>query len=156
MRTETEMPAATGGSVTTVGTADRGARLSLLWVFAILNYLYCDVLGLMDPESLRGYLSGEVNGIAVTQTFLFGAGVLMEIPIVMVLLSSVLPARGSRWANVVAGTIMTVVQVATVFMAGLTAFYAFFSVIEIATTAFIVWYAWSWHLPHHRDETTSA
>jgi hypothetical protein len=156
MRTETEMPAATGWFETAVGTADRGARLSLLWVFAILNYLYCDVLGLMYPESLKGYLSGEVNGIEVTQTFLFGAGVLMEIPIAMVLLSSVLPARGSRRANIVAGTIMTLVQVGTLFMAGLTAFYAFFSVLEIAATAFIVWYAWTWRLPHHHDEAASA
>jgi hypothetical protein len=29
----------------------QGTRLSLLWVFAILNYLYCDLLGLMDPDS---------------------------------------------------------------------------------------------------------
>jgi len=150
MRTDTETPTATRSPFTAVGTADRGARLSLIWVFAILNYLYCDVLGLMDADSLRGYLAGDVNGIAVTQGFLLGAGVLMEIPIAMVLLSSVLPARGSRWANIVAGTIMTVVMVATLFMAGLTVYYAFFGVIEIAATAFIVWYAWTWHTPAPR------
>jgi hypothetical protein len=122
----------------------------------MLNYLYCDVLGLMDTDSLKGYLSGEVNGIAITQGFLFGAGVLMEIPIAMVLLSSVLPARGSRWANIVAGTFMTLVQVATLFMAGLTAFYAFFSVFEIAATVFIVWFAWTWHLPRHPASETTA
>jgi hypothetical protein len=156
MRTDTETPTATRSPFTAVGTVDRGARLSLVWVFAILNYLYCDVLGLMDADSLRGYLAGDVNGIAVTQGFLLGAGLLMEIPIAMVLLSSVLPARGSRWANIVAGAIMTVVQVATLFMAGLTVFYAFFSVIEIAATAFIVWYAWTWHVPRHMASNTSA
>ena len=156
MRTDTETPTATRSPFTAVGTVDRGARLSLVWVFAILNYLYCDVLGLMDADSLRGYLAGDVNGIAVTQGFLLGAGVLMEIPIAMVLLSSVLPARASRWGNIAAGTIMTVVQVATLFMAGLTVFYAFFSVIEIAATAFIVWYAWTWHTPAHRAPEPSA
>lgn len=44
----------------------------------------------------------EVNGIEESQSFLLGAAILREIPIAMVLLSSVLPARGSRWANIVA------------------------------------------------------
>jgi hypothetical protein len=152
MHTETEMPAATGSFITAVGTADRGARLSLLWVFATLNYLYCDVLGLMDPVSVKQFANGEINGLEVSQGFLLSAAVLMEIPIAMVLLSSVLPARGSRWANIVAGTIMTLVQIGTLFMAGLTAFYAFFSVFEIAATAFIVWYAWRWHIPRSQAQ----
>ena len=148
MRTETEMPAATGPFTNAVGTADRGARLSLLWVFAALNYLYCDLLGLMDADSLRQYLNGRVGDIVVSQGFLLGAAILIEIPIAMVLLSSVLPSRGSRWANVVAGTVMTLVQIATLFMgSSLTAFYAFFSVLEIACTVFIVWYAWRWSIP---------
>jgi len=122
----------------------------------MLNYLYCDVLGLMDTTSLRQYLNGEVNGIEVSQGFLLGAAILMEIPIAMVLLSSVLPARGSRWANIVAGTIMTIVQIATLFMAGLTAFYGFFSLIEIGTTAFIVWYAWLWHIPQSQARRSTS
>jgi threonine/homoserine/homoserine lactone efflux protein len=39
---------------------------------------------------------------------------------------------------------MTVVQVASLFVAVPTMYYAFFSVIEIAATAFIVWSAWKW------------
>jgi MFS family permease len=155
MHTETEIPQATGSFTTAVQTADRGARLSLLWVFAMLNYLYCDVLGLMDTTSLKQYLNGEVNGIEVSQGFLLGAAILMEIPIAMVLLSSVLPARGSRWANIVAGMIMTMVQITTLFMAGLTAFYGFFSLIEIGTTAFIVWYAWRWHILQSQARTST-
>jgi MFS family permease len=136
-----------------VATADRGARLSLLWVFAILNYLYCDVLGLMDPDALKQILNGEVGGIAVSPGFLLGAGILMEIPIAMVLLSSVLPARGSRWANIVAGTVMTLVQIGSLFVgSGLTAYYAFFSVIEVACTAYIVWYAWRWQIPRRQAQ----
>jgi hypothetical protein len=155
MKTETERPGVTGALITAVATADRGARLSLLWVFAILNYLYCDVLGLMDPVSLKQYLNGEVGGIEVSQTFLLSAGILMEIPIAMVLLSSVLPSRGSRWANVVAGTVMTLVQIGSLFVgSGLTVYYAFFSVLEVACTAYIVWYAWSWHIPRSQAQGT--
>jgi hypothetical protein len=32
---------------------DMKLKLSTLWIFATLNYLYCDVAGLMDPGLLR-------------------------------------------------------------------------------------------------------
>lgn len=39
---------------------------------------------------------------------------------------------------------MTVVQAATLFLGNTRSYYAFFSVIEIACTASIVWVAWRW------------
>jgi hypothetical protein len=129
----------------TGSTMDMRSKLSTLWIFATLNYLYCDVAGLMDRDLLTGYLAGNVNGLEISQGFLLGAGILVEIPIAMVLLSRVLEYRANRWANVAAGTVMTVVQLATLFLGGSpTMYYLFFSVIEIATTAFIVWSAWKW------------
>jgi hypothetical protein len=90
-----------------------------------------------------------INGTGVidmTQGFLLGSGILMEIPIAMVLLSVVLPYKASRWANIGAATIMTLVQISSLFVgSGPTVYYLFFSAIEIAATAFIVWYAWTWH-----------
>jgi len=146
MDTETTKPAASDSRIKMAAMTDRRARLSMLWVFAILNYLYCDVLALMDPDLLKQYLTGNVGGLQITQGFLFSAALLMEIPIAMVLLSRVLPHRASRWANIIAGTVMTLVQVGSLFMgSGPAAYYAFFSTVEIACTAFIVWYAWRWH-----------
>src|SRR5215467_3578312 len=92
---------------------DRKVILSTLWIFATLNYLYCDVGGLMNPELLRQYLTGNVNGIHMTQGFLLGAGILIEIPIAMVFLSRVLKYRANRWANIAAGSVMTAVQCST-------------------------------------------
>jgi hypothetical protein len=146
MDTKTTKPAATDSLIRRAAMTGRGARLSLLWVFAILNYLYCDLLGLMDPDSLKQYLTGNIDGMQITQGFLLSAALLMEIPIAMVLLSSVLPHRASRWANIIAGTVMTLVQIGGLFVgSGPTVFYAFYSTVEIASTAFIVWYAWRWH-----------
>jgi hypothetical protein len=68
-------------------------------------------------ELLPQYLRGNVNGVEFTPGFLLGAGVLVEIFIAMVLLSRVLPYRANRWANIAAGTLMTVVQLATVLFA---------------------------------------
>jgi hypothetical protein len=126
---------------------DRRAILSTLWIFAMLNYLYCDVIGLMNPDLLRQYLTGSVNGIHMTQGFLLGAGILIEIPIAMVLLSSVLKYTANRWANIAAGSVMTAVQCLTLVLTPPVAYYIFFSMLEIACTLFIVWYAWTWPRP---------
>ena len=121
------------------------ALLSTLWIFAMLNYLYCDVMSLMDSEFLKQYLTGNVGGIHITQGFLLGAAVLMEIPTAMVLLSRVLEYKANRWANIIAGFIMTVVQSSTLFFGSSpTIYYIFFSILEIACTALIVWFAWKW------------
>jgi MFS family permease len=111
--------------------------LSTLWVFATLNYLYCDVVTLMDPVKHSG-------SIQFTQGFLLGAAIFVEIPIAMVLLSRILKYRASRWASIIAGTIMTAVQILTLFVGTPTIYYVFFSAIEITCTALIVWYAWRW------------
>ncbi len=132
----------------TTEMTDKKALLSTLWIFAMFNYLYCDVISLMDPEFLKQYLTGNVGGVHITQGFLLGAAVLMEIPTAMVLLSRVLGYKANRWANIIAGFIMTVVQFSTVFFGSSpTIYYMFFSSIEIACTAFIVWFAWKWANP---------
>jgi hypothetical protein len=70
----------------------------------------------------------------------------VEIPIAMVLLARVLPHGVNRWANIIAGLLMTLVQAASLF-AGLPAiYYLFCSVLEIAATVMIVWFAWNWRM----------
>ena len=120
------------------------SKLSTLWIFATLNYLYCDVVILMDPGLLKQYIAGNLGGIQISQGFLLGAAVLVEIPISMVLLSRILKYRANRWANVVAGIVMTVVQLLSLLVKTPALYYLFFSVIEIACTAVIVWFAWRW------------
>jgi hypothetical protein len=128
---------------------DTKVLLSTLWLFTLLNYLYCDLLGLMDPNLLRQYLSGTVNGMHINQGFLLSAAILMEIPIVLVLLSRILKYKVNRLVNLIGGIFMTLVQVATLFIGDSTNYYFFFSIIEISTTILIVWTAWKWTKPNH-------
>jgi hypothetical protein len=126
---------------------DRKVLLSTLWIFVMFNYLYCDVMSLMDPGFLKQYMAGNVGGIPISQGFLLGAAILMEIPIAMVLLSRILAYGTNRWANIVAGTFMTVVQLSTLlFGSSTTIYYIFFSIIEISCTSLIVWHAWRWRV----------
>jgi hypothetical protein len=122
--------------------------LSTSWIFAMFNYLYCDLVGMMDPNLLKQFLTGTVSGIEFSQGFLLGASILMEIPIAMILMSRILAYKANRWANIIAGLIMTIVQLATVVLGSTpTIYYMFFSIIEIACTSFIIWYAWRWSKP---------
>jgi hypothetical protein len=98
----------------------------------------------MDRDYLGEVLTGNVGGIEMTRRFLLGASVLMEIPMAMVVLSWVLKPGANRAANIAAGTVMALVQVGSLLVGdGPTPSYLFFSVVEIGTTAFIVWYAWT-------------
>jgi hypothetical protein len=122
-------------------------KLSTLWITASLSYLYCNVISLMDPELLKQYLKGNLNGLALTPGFLLGAAILISIPILMVLLSRVLSYRANRWTNITAATFMTVVQTLTLVIAVPAPYYLYLSIIEIACTVLIVGYAWRWREP---------
>jgi hypothetical protein len=110
----------------------------------------------MDPELLRQYLTGNVNGLEITPGFLLGAAILISIPITMVLLSRVLNYRANRWANITAATFMTGVQTLTLFMGSPAPYYLYLSIIEITCTVLIVGYAWKWREPAVQPRVASA
>lgn len=126
-------------NTTPVEMQDKKTKLSALWLFAMLTYTYGDVVTLMDPV--------KHGSIQLTEGFLLGGSIFMMIPITMVLLSRILKHGASRLASIIAGTIMTISLALTLFVAVPTMYYAFFTVIEIASTALIVWYAWKWRNP---------
>ena len=62
----------------TARTLGMKTRLSTLWIFAMLNYLYADVMTLMDPAAQKIMQSGSVGSLRINQGFLLGAAILME------------------------------------------------------------------------------
>ena len=137
----------------TAGPKDRRVVLSTLWIFAMFNYVYADVLTLyfnatLQPEAWKQFQSGQVGSIHITQGFVLVGAILMETAIAMVLLSRVLPYRANRWANIIVGVLQTV-EVAWSLTGPVywNLFYVFFAAIEIACTLFIIWYAWTWRQP---------
>lgn len=130
---------------------DKRLTLSLLWVFVLFNYVYADfgtfATILMQPDLFARFQAGNFGSVHFTKWFMLAAAALMEIPIAMVLLSWLLGRRPNCLANIVAGTIMTLVILFTLFGAGRMPplnFYSFYQAIEIAATAAIVGYAWRW------------
>jgi hypothetical protein len=119
-------------------------KLSLLWIFLLFNYLYCDYLGMFDAGILSEIMGGTVGGMAITSGFLIGAAIFMEIPIAMVLLSRLLERRWNRVFNIVAGLIMIAGQVGSLFVGAPALYYSVYSVLEILTLVWIIWLAVGW------------
>jgi len=122
----------------------RPVLLQTLWLFVMLNYLYADVLGLLDPLILRQVLRGSVDGLALTRPFLLGAAIMMEVPIAMVALSRLLPYRQNRTAQLSAAVFKTLAVGASLCVGSPAIYYVFFAVIEVACTSLIAVLAWRW------------
>lgn len=122
-------------------------RLSVLWIFALLNYLYADVIALW---AILGLPPAETPHLG--QWVLAGSALLMEIPIAMILAARLLPFRANRLANIISGIIVTVVNGFLTFIPPLLGWgrppalpeYLFFATIETVCTVAIVWQAWNW------------
>jgi hypothetical protein len=120
-------------------------RLSLLWIFALLNYLYADVIALWD-------IVGTRNPWPLPPGVLMASAVFMEIPIAMILACRLLPFRANRLANIIAGSIVTLVNGFLTFVPPLVGWgrppalpeYLFFATIETVATSVIIWQAWTW------------
>jgi len=121
-------------------------RLSLLWIFALLNYLYADVVALFA-------IAGSHTAFdPLAPAALMGSAVLMEIPIAMIVASRLLPFRANRLANIIAAAIVTLVNGFLTFVPPLLGWgrppafaeYLFFATIETVCTVYIIWQAWTW------------
>ena len=127
---------------------DTRERLSLFWIFALLNYLYADVVALfaiVDSPNLA-------DAPHMPPWALMGAAVLMEIPIAMIVACRLLPFRANRLANIIAGALLTLVNGFLTFVPPLAGWgrlpalpeYLFFATIETVCTSVIIWQAWTW------------
>ena len=121
-------------------------RLSLFWIFALLNYLYADVVALFA-------IAGSPNSFgSLAPWALMGSAVLMEIPISMIVACRLLPFRANRVANIVAGILLSLVNGFLTFVPPLVGWgkppafpeYLFFATIETVCTVVIIWQAWTW------------
>jgi hypothetical protein len=119
--------------------------LSKLWVFLSLNYILCDLLSNMETAVIRGLFEGNIAGIPMTAGFLLLAGISLEIPFLMVVLSAVLPYKANRGINIGAAILMILYQLASFFAGSdTTLHYIFFSAMEILGNLVILALATRW------------
>jgi hypothetical protein len=119
-------------------------KLSALWITLMLFYIYADILGFYTPGVIENVVSGEIEGVQITDGFLLSMAIWMAIPSVMVFLSLTLKPNANRWLNIIAGFVSLIALVATFFVGEFSARYAFQAIIEGMLMVSIVWNAWKW------------
>lgn len=113
--------------------------LSTLWVVVMINMAFADILSLFIPGAAEE-LARTAGDTPITLLML-GAAVIIEISILMILFSRVLPYRVNRWANI----ITSVLTIAFVVGGGVSyPHYLFIAAVEVVCLLLIVWFAWTW------------
>ena len=118
---------------------DKPILLSALWIALMLTYLLGDVLRIYSGD----IAAGKMGNVQFTQGMWLGIAVLMLIPILMVVLSLILPQPANRWINIAAASFFFLFN-----LVGLpsypSAYDRFLIVVGLVFNVLIVWYAWNW------------
>jgi hypothetical protein len=107
----------------------------------MFNIVFADILGFLSPGFLDKVQSGVIDGVTITPSFLLIAAVLLQIPILMIFLTQVLPRNPARITNYAA------VAITAVFVVGggsTLPHYIFFVSIELAAMLYITVLAYTW------------
>ena len=113
--------------------------LSIIWIAVMLTYLLGDVIRIFS-----GYVTlGEIGGVEFTQGMGLGIAALMVTPILMVVLSLVLPHNINRWANIIVAALWFLFN-----LVGLPTYPGhydkFLLAVSMVFNVITVWFAWKW------------
>lgn len=133
------------------GTETR-VRLSIMWVFVMLNMIFADVLSFMGPGVLKQIMEGRAEQIVLTPGLLLVFAAMTEVPIAMVLLSHVLPHRIARWTNI-AAAVFTAVYV--IGLGSASPHYVFIAGVETLGCVLIARTVWTWRAADDRAPATA-
>ena len=123
---------------------EKKTLLSVLWIVLTANFLFCDIFTLMHSPDLQNFLTGSLDGMQLTQEFLLGFAIVMEIPMGMILLSRILPKKANRILQLIAGTFLILIQAWSLSVGNVSLHYWFFSIVEIGLLLAVVWQAVAW------------
>jgi hypothetical protein len=113
--------------------------LSAIWVATMLTYLLGDVLRIFAGD----FTPGEMEGVPVSGNMFLVAAIMMLIPILMVMLSILLPHQPNRWVNIVVAVIFFLFN--AVGLPGYPGVYdRVLLVVSLMMNLMVVWFAWRW------------
>ena len=123
------------------------AKLAAAWTSFMFLYIYVDYLALYKPGFVDEILAGIVHEFDTGPTFVALALTLMAIPILMILLSTTLPARVNRTINLVVATLYIPVSIYNASGEESWTYSYFYGLsigLEVLLLAFILRAAWTW------------
>lgn len=113
--------------------------LSAVWLALMLTYLLGDVLRIFIGD----FVPGEISGVAITPWMGMVMALLMLIPIVMVVVTLVLPYPLIRWVTIIAAAFLFLFN-----LVGLPTYPGLYDKFLIAVglvfNVLTVWVAWRW------------
>jgi uncharacterized membrane protein len=110
-----------------------------MWIAVMLTYLWGDVLRIFAGHATPG----EIGGAKVTQAMGLGLAALMLIPILVVVLSLVLPHNVNRWANIIVAAFWFIFNLAG--LRGYPGHYdKFLLAVSMLFNLVTIWFAWKW------------
>ena len=112
--------------------------LSALWLATMLVFLLGDVIRIFAGD----FTAGELAGKPATPAMWLLVAVIMLTPIVMIVLSLVLPYPAVRWVSMVAAIVWILFNLAGLPYKG--AYDNFLIAVSFIFCGLIVWYAWTW------------
>jgi hypothetical protein len=120
------------------------AKLAAAWTSFMFLYIYVDYFALYKPGTIDDILGGAVFEFDISQTLLTAFLTLIAIPILMVMLSMMLPARANRTINLVVASLYIPVSMFNAVGESWTYFYGLSIGLEVLLLAFILRSAWTW------------
>ena len=125
----------------------RQVKLAAAWASFMFLYAYVDILGFYLPGVIDDILAGIVWEFRISQGWAVGALALMAVPILMIVLSTMLPRRANRIANLVVASLYALVSVGNAVGEAWASYYGLAAGLEVAVLALILVLAWSWREP---------
>jgi hypothetical protein len=120
------------------------AKLAAAWTSFMFLYIYVDYFALYKPGVIENILAGVVWEFQISQTLLTVFLALIAVPILMIVLSVILPARANRVINLAVASVYVPVSAFNAVGESWTYFYGLSIGLEVLLLAFILRYAWTW------------
>jgi hypothetical protein len=128
-------------NITPAAKIDTKVLLSTLWIVVMINMAYADILSLHIPGAFDEVAKTSVSTGAPIPQLMLGGAIMMEIPVAMIILSSVLKYGVNRWVNIIVG-IFTIAYI----WGGAASYphYIFIAMVETLCLLLIIWNTWKW------------
>jgi hypothetical protein len=114
--------------------------LSGLWVATMLTYLLGDVIRIFAGDFVAGEMQGKSGG----QWMWIAAALIMLVPIVMVVLSLIVPYPAIRWITIAVAVLVIIFNLAGLPYDGM--YDNVLIGVSFVFNATVIYYAWTWRI----------
>lgn len=118
---------------------DTQVLLSAIWVALMLSFMLGDLVRLLSGT----HKPGEIQGRKVSPGMWLGISLFMVIPILMIVLTLILPYTVNRWANIIVAGFFFLFN-----LVGLPTYPTtadkFLIAVGLVFNGMTIWYAWNW------------